>query len=110
MLGATNKGAIHVVVDDDTMTITNVTEGTHEFCCGSVTLRVVNGDDGIYLDVTGAGTNSNVFTWGFNYVASLWFPLINNTEMSMMVDSQYYQQTGHWPSGASQPYLPKGAP
>ena len=95
------------------MTITNVTESTHEFCCGSVTLQISAGVDGIYLNVTGAGSNPTWWNRTFNYVAALWFPGVTAPLISYRIDYTYYQQTGNWPRGSmfpppgSEPAVPR---
>jgi RHS repeat-associated protein len=94
------NGSIRVVVDDETMTITNYTDPTHIFCCGSVTMNIAAEQDGIYLDVVGTGTNTNFATWAANYAGGLGFPYDIAPRLSYLVDYSFFQQTGVWPLGS----------
>jgi hypothetical protein len=69
VLGDTQRGAITSYVDYDNLSITNVTQPTHQFCCGSVTLSIVQDGTRISLNISGAGTNSGWFNAMENYVA-----------------------------------------
>jgi len=101
VMDSPKDGAIKVSVDDANMTIINVTESTHLFCCGSVTLHIFGGNGGVYLSIVGAGSNTNWFTWGFNYVASLVFPTWQVNRINYRIDSSYLGRTGNWPMGSN---------
>jgi hypothetical protein len=108
VFGQQETGAIKVYVDDANMTITNVTQPTHEFCCGKVVLQVTSDDNGVYLNVTGSGSNPTWFNRAFNLGGSLVFPEWQAPGISYRIDYSYYQQTACWPLGSR--IAPPGSP
>ncbi|MGH8305582.1 MAG: RHS repeat-associated core domain-containing protein, partial [Steroidobacteraceae bacterium] len=100
VFGYQQTGAITVYVDDANMTIANVTEPTHEFCCGRVVLQITSDDNGVYLNVTGTGSNPTWLNKLFNLGASLAFPALQAPNVSYQIDYSFYQRTGGWPRGS----------
>jgi hypothetical protein len=66
---------IRTYVDPDSLSITNVTEEAHSFCCGYVSRSVVQDGTDIYIETYGTGSNKNLFwagtNWGAGYVGFL---------------------------------------
>jgi hypothetical protein len=81
---------------------------THEFCCGKVVLQVTSDDNGVYLNVTGSGSNPTWFNRAFNLGGSLVFPEWQAPGISYRIDYSYYQQTACWPLGSR--IAPPGSP
>ena len=103
VFGMTQAGAITVTVDEATMTVTNTTEASHDFCCGSVILQVIGTDEGVDLSITGSGTNTSYFWKYANYAASVWFPTVIAPNITTGVDQSYSNKFGHWPVPQSVP-------
>jgi RHS repeat-associated protein len=54
----TGGNPIHVDIDYDNLSLTNVTEPGHWFCCGTVARGVEQDGSGIFVETVGKGTNS----------------------------------------------------
>jgi RHS repeat-associated protein len=76
--GMEEWGAIRVSIDYDNLSITNITESTHFFCCGSVTRSVIVDQGSIYVQTHGVGSNPSLFNATLNYAAG-YFGFIGNT-------------------------------
>jgi hypothetical protein len=99
-------GAIQVFTNPSNLTEANVTLQSHMFCCGSVIQQLVVQQDGIYIHITGSGSNTSFVTWGLNYVAAYAFPFAGVPAISTYVDTSYYQENGAWPAGSTDYYGP----
>lgn len=58
-----------VDINRKNLTIQNITEPEHPFCCGSVTRSIVQEGSRIYVGTYGVGVNSSVFNATANYFA-----------------------------------------
>jgi hypothetical protein len=67
--GIEGGNPIRTIVEPERMSITNITEWEHSFCCGYVTRTVVEDNGWIYIDTYGWGANRNMWWAGWNWVA-----------------------------------------
>ena len=70
-----SAGHIQVKLDPSNFSLVNITRSDHLFCCGFVTRRIAWQGNTLMLRTAGQGANSNVWTWGLNYLT--WRPGFN---------------------------------
>ncbi|WP_276576603.1 RHS repeat-associated core domain-containing protein, partial [Bradyrhizobium sp. 21] len=84
---------IRTYANPDNLSITNVTESEHMFCCGSVTRTVVVEGSTIFIDTVGAGMNTSSFMAEVNLVAGKGGFLLRDLAIG-----QYVSSVGQWSS------------